>query len=638
MDNILKIAKGDLKSLFGNIICAIVAVGLIIVPPLYAWLTTLGFWNPYANTGSITVAVANEDAGYSSELIPTHIDAGEQIVSQLHENDQFNWVFTDKDTAIQDVESGECYAALIIPEQFTADLMSVFSDHVTKAQIDYYSNEKENAIAPHVTSEGATELQTKIDEAFSETVANIALGVSDDMTEYLSGEGIQDYAQQMLKQLDSITNGLRNAQAQTDAFGVLVRSTSELVGATGDVLNSVGDSSRTTASLLAETDSGLNDESAALTQNADLVSDALQNAQDELSPIYEQLQQIDPKIAGDVGAAAEQLSSIRNEYEQKLKGDVEQLGSKLETVAGEAESIADQLQQSAASMSSASEKLATDLDSVYGSLGHTSDVLGNAANGLTDARDKLQTALDSGDLDEVRTMIGNNPDALASFLSAPTQLNEHPVYKMNDNGSSMSAFYTSLSLWIGSVFLIALTSVNLTKKRLAQLHEPTPAQLYLGRYVVFALIAIAQAIVVCIGNVFFVGVQCEHFWLYMLAGIVCAIVFSNLAYTLAVSFGNIGKAIVIIGLVMQLAGAGGIFPVQLSAQFFQDIYPWLPFAHSMNAFDGCIAGIYGDQYWISILCLLAFLVPSLLLGLVLRRPVIRLNDYVLRKLDETKVL
>ena len=202
----------------------------------------------------------------------------------------------------------------------------------------------------------------------------------------------------------------------------------------------------------------------------------------------------------------------------------------------------------------------------------------------------------------------------------------------------MSAFYTSLSLWIGAVFLIALTSVNLPKRRLEQLHDPTPAQLYLGRYAVFALIAIAQAVVVCLGNVFFVGVQCEHLGLYLLAGVVCAIVFSNLAYTLAVSFGNVGKAIVIIGLVMQLAGAGGIFPVQLSAPIFQDIYPWLPFAHSMNAFNGCIAGIYGNQYWVSLACLAAFLAPSLLLGLILRRPVIRLNDYVLRKLDETKVL
>ena len=100
-----------------------------------------------------------------------------------------------------------------------------------------------------------------------------------------------------------------------------------------------------------------------------------------------------------------------------------------------------------------------------------------------------------------------------------------------------------------------------------------------------------------------------------------------------------GKALAIIGLVLQLAGAGGLMPVQmLSAPLFQEIYPWLPFAHSMPALEGAMAGIYGDQYLVQMGLLAAILVPSLILGLVLRRPVIRLNDWVLAKLNETKFL
>lgn len=51
-----------------------------------------------------------------------------------------------------------------------------------------------------------------------------------------------------------------------------------------------------------------------------------------------------------------------------------------------------------------------------------------------------------------------------------------------------------------------------------------------------------------------------------------------------------------------------------------------------------MAGIYGDQYLVQMGLLAAILAPSLVLGLVLRRPVIRLNDWVLAKLDETKFL
>ena len=86
MHNILAIFKNDVLALKTSVIAAIVAIGLILVPPMYAWLTTLGFWDPYANTGSIKVAVANEDEGYSSALIPTKINAGDQVISALHEN------------------------------------------------------------------------------------------------------------------------------------------------------------------------------------------------------------------------------------------------------------------------------------------------------------------------------------------------------------------------------------------------------------------------------------------------------------------------------------------------------------------------------------------------------------------------
>ena len=209
---------------------------------------------------------------------------------------------------------------------------------------------------------------------------------------------------------------------------------------------------------------------------------------------------------------------------------------------------------------------------------------------------------------------------------------------MKSNGDTMSAFYSSLSLWIGAIFLVALTSVNPTKRRLEGLKDVKPHQVYLGRYGIFACIAILQGIVLCIGNVFFVGVQCEHFWLYLLACIFCAIVFSNIVYTLTTCFGNVGKAIAIIGLVMQLGGSGGIFPIQMSAPFFQAIYPWLPFAHSMEAFQGCIAGIYGMQYWISMLCLGGFLAVSLVFGLALHKPLAKLNSFVVKKLDETQLL
>ena len=124
----------------------------------------------------------------------------------------------------------------------------------------------------------------------------------------------------------------------------------------------------------------------------------------------------------------------------------------------------------------------------------------------------------------------------------------------------------------------------------------------------------------------------------MLTGWVCALVFSSIVYTLTLSFSKIGESLAIILVVLQVASAGGIFPVVLSAPIFQAIYPWLPFVYSMNAFEGAIAGVYENQFTTSILTLLAFVIPMLILGLVLRRPIIKLNDKFVEKMEETGVM
>jgi putative membrane protein len=237
----------------------------------------------------------------------------------------------------------------------------------------------------------------------------------------------------------------------------------------------------------------------------------------------------------------------------------------------------------------------------------------------------------------VRTILGDNPDALASFLSAPTSLVTHAVYAVANNGSSMSPFYTCLSLWIGSIFLLAVArpEVEAAKRGLKNVR---PWQEYLGRYATFGIIALLQGLVVCLGNVFFLGIQCEHFWLYLLTCLTCALVFSSFVFTMTLSFGNIGKALCIVLMVMQLAGSGGIFPVQMCSDFCQAVYPWLPFSHAMPAMQSCIAGIYGSQYAAEMGLLCAYLVPVLLLGLVLRRPLIRAAKALDRSLDATGML
>lgn len=714
---------GDVRNLFRNVIAAIVVMGLALVPPMYAWFTTLGFWDPYSNTGNIKVAVASEDAGYTSDLIPTPINAGEQIIGKLRANDQFAWQFVSADEAVHGVRSGEYYAALVIPKEFSRDLMTVFTDDITEPRIIYYDNEKENAIAQRVTVTGASTLQETIDETFTETVASVALGTTSSLTSFMNGDGILTYAQTLGSRLGEAVGEVGAAADQAQAYADLMSSTTSLVDATASILKEAGKAPDATAPLVSEARDGLTSAqdglSAASTAAektlaaADASYDAVARAADEafatmkddpaaqgvlaacrsdvqglaqayqtmrdalagadpsspaigaLDRIIAQLDTLEAnldtaenaigadaasidekhaKVTDSINQARAALRDSMSTYNDQLKGELASLADSLQKVGTDTQTLAGSLKDTAESLGDSTDSLAANLATAEASLRKTAETLRTAESQLAQARDDLRHALDTGDIDEVRRIIGDNPAAIAQFLAAPTHLERHAVYPMADNGSAMSPFYTSLALWIGAIFMVALMSVSVSPARQAALtrkfgRAPRTAELYLGRYGVFCLIGLAQALIVGLGNVFFLGVECEHFWLYLAACCLASVVFTNLVYTLTVSFGNIGKALAIIGLVLQLAGAGGLMPVQmLSAPLFQEIYPWLPFAHSMPALEGAMAGIYGDQYLVQMGLLAAILVPSLILGLVLRRPVIRLNRWVLAKLDGTKFL
>ena len=84
--------------------------------------------------------------------------------------------------------------------------------------------------------------------------------------------------------------------------------------------------------------------------------------------------------------------------------------------------------------------------------------------------------------------------------------------------------------------------------------------------------------------------------------------------------------------------SGGTFPIETLPTFFQVVSKWLLFPYAVDAMHSAMAGSFGMEYWVSMGKLALFLVPSLLLGLMLRKPVIRFNDWVIRNLENTKVM
>lgn len=736
MRNIIAIFKRDLSRIRGSVVALIVAVGLVIVPTLYAWFNIAGSWDPYGNTGNLKVAVANSDNGYMSDLIPVRVNIGDTVVSALRENDQLDWRFVSESDAVEGVRSGEYYAAVVIPENFSSRMMTVFSSDAEHAEIVYYENQKANAIAPRVTDKAASTVRQQIDETFAKTISDVGLATTSSLLEFMDGDQIAAYAGNLSGTLAGAIATLRDASGSVDEFAGLLQSSTGLLDSTSDLLASAGAANENAEALVGDAKTGLSgmhdaldaavaainqslkdsagdydaaakaiDEafgaadahvSLTVTQLRDASADVAKRASDmrdvqdnilaverdvEGSNLPEKLkaelvQKIDI-VANTVGNVANQqellakhlsdaaasletgaadarakaqavkdgiaeakgsIGGVKDSYNATLKQQISDLSDAVADVARRGSDMADDLGATVTDLSHAASALSDDLVGAHEVLAGASADLVSAADDLQRLKEGLDTAVTSGDLDRVRELIGSDPAALADALAAPVALDRQAVYHIKNYGSAMAPFYTTLSIWVAGIVLAAMLKANVDEADVKALGNPRLHEIYLGRYAFFALLAFAQATLVCAGDLLFFGIQCEHPFQFMLVGWLAGFVFSNMIYTLTVSFGDIGKAIAVVLLVMQVAGSGGTFPIEMTADFFQAVYPFLPFTHAINAMHAAMAGAYGMEFWIELGTLSLYLIPSLALGLVFRRPVIRANRWIIEKLEETKLM
>lgn len=752
------IFKRDMCHATRNVIAVIVSMGLVVVPALYAWFNIAASWDPYGNAKALKVAVANNDKGYKSDLIPVRVNVGETIISTLHANDQLDWQFVKSDKAIDGVKSGEYYAAIVIPKGFSADMMTLFSPDIKHAQLKYYLNEKINPIAPHITDQGATTVVNTIDKTFAKTIAQVGLDLASSILHYSQSPQMAEYMRNLNGNLTTMADTLSGASQQVTSYSQLLGSANDIVDSTGKLLVSAtkagkqaqnalkqGKSGATsftsaganvTSSVNAALDqvSGAFDQVAAKVNKAfDAIGKDSDTAASQLATLSEQvssgeslydtyitslnhmresveqlpdsdsakqalLEAIDREITlleaakGDSQKLAQQLkdastqvtqdtvaaersrkeilnritsakqsiSNVRDDYATNVKPKIDALASTVSTLISQTDSMITQLSGTTDSLNDVTSNVGTNIASIRSTLDGIATKLNSSATTLN----TLITAMNSSDngaenSDELKSLTTSNASTLSTLISAPVALHRVAVYPIANYGSAMAPFYTILSIWVGAIILCAMLKVTISDRekahvlglgdtlpRIAGPSGPGNASRwglrldheYFGRYAIFALLALLQGTLVCLGDMYFLGVQANHALQFLAMGWLAALVFSNIVYTLTVSFGDIGKAVAVVLLVMQVAGSGGTFPIETLPKFFQMLYPFLPFPHAIDAMHAAMAGSYGNEYLLDMVYLALFLIPSLLLGLVLRKPVIRLNNWVSRNLESTKVM
>ena len=236
VDMYWKLPEAGLQLSTRNVIAVIVAMGLVIVPALYAWYNIAASWDPYGNTKALKVAVANVDKGYKSDLMPITINVGETVTNTLRANHDLDWQFVDRAKAIDGVNSGEYYAALIIPKSFSSDMMTLFSPKIKHAKLEYYLNEKINPIAPHITDQGATTVATTIDQTFVKTLASVALDLVSNVADYAQSPQMEQYVNNASSHIATMSSRLTGTASQMDSYANLLGAANSIIDSTDKLL------------------------------------------------------------------------------------------------------------------------------------------------------------------------------------------------------------------------------------------------------------------------------------------------------------------------------------------------------------------------------------------------------------------
>ncbi len=714
MRNIFKIFLSDARRISKNVVAVVVIMGLSIIPSLYAWFNIFSNWDPYGpdSTSNLKIAVVSADKG--AEVAGVSVNIGSTVIDTLKGNTTMGWVFTDTvDEAVDGVEDNSYYAALVIPEEFTEDMISFLGDKIENPDIIYYENEKKNAIAPKITAKAKTAVQEQVNAAFVSTLAETIMKVggsvagadpqtgsvtdavldrlnalSDNLRNYISilnsfvsimssAESIVETSQVMLPGLDSMVStgqdtvntmeGLLIAgDATADSATQMVNYSLDMVNNTLDSVSSVIQNDMNKLKNYEQAvGSGLTSSKAMMPYLGQLFDSAvsgwegtaddetqvqIQNIRDQLNAIELELNgltengtatagdidTLENQITGQIAACKQSVTSLKDYYTYTVKPQLDQTMNEMHDSMVTTTAILNGIDADFSDVEYVLRDYQKTLENGKASLNDSLTMAQNLQNGLSDVIADILSLEQDEQYQEIMDIVETDPTMLGNFISSPVNLDTVGIFEIENYGSAMAPFYTILALWVGALILVAIVHVKV--EPVEGIDEMKPYQAYFGRYILFFLVGQTQTLITVLGDLFYIHIQCHNPFLFWLAASISSFVFTLFIYSLTVAFGNVGEALAIVVMVIQVAGAGGTFPIQTLPEIYQKIYKYFPFPYGMDAMRETIGGIYQLDYWKNIGTLGIYIIISLVIGLVVAIPFRKLMEKIEQSKENTGIM
>ncbi len=340
-------------------------------------------------------------------------------------------------------------------------------------------------------------------------------------------------------------------------------------------------------------------------------------------------------ITATLNSCGSSVANMRNMYTNSLVPQVDGILDSTTQILGTVSQLLESTNETLKSTSDIFDGVVTTIDGTNQSLEQIQTILQTVSGKLTAITEKLNSVSEDERVEALIELMQGDPDTYGEFFSGPVKIDTKEVYPIANYGSAMTPFYTVLALWVGALLLTALVKVKAEPKDMpnVKLH-----QLFFGRYLLFFVLGQIQAAIVVFGDIYILHCQILDKGVFWLTASVTSFVFTLLVYALTLSFGDIGKAIAVVIMVIQIAGSGGTFPIELLPAVYRNIYIFFPFPYAINAMRETIGGMYGNTYVKSMGELLIFAVASLAIGLIIRKPFIKLNHFVEERMEDTKMM
>lgn len=561
------------------------------------------------------------DAQFVDVVIRTVFEQTNNVSGEIETNNKIK-EFTDKLTAVNNnlITYETTIESLISANKELTTSVGKAQDEIDslKGQVDTGIDDVtgvKNGISTTRTS--LSDFNAKVKESVAQIESSLDKVVSE-LENTTVTDDVRKMADDMIQTMKDV-NTLKKEALKLEAAIKGIKLPSDYDKETQDALNAVGsvignaDDIREVINGLGITDAADKVTSrieAELAKKTDSVEDAVRTCKDYASNMRNMFtNSLMPQIDG-ILANTEQILATVNTLLESIKTTLENTGTIFNGMVSTIGSTNQSLEQMQVIIQGVSEKLKS---------------VTELFNGTTE--DERVQAL--------RKLMSGDPDTYGEFFSEPVKIDTVEVYPIANYGSAMTPFYTVLALWVGALLLTALVKVKAEPKNLqgVKLH-----QLYFGRYLLFFVLGQIQALVVVLGDIYLLHCQILDKGLFWFTASLTSFVFTLLVYSLTLSFGDIGKAVAVVIMVIQIAGSGGTFPIELLPSVYRNIYIFFPFPYAINAMRETIGGMYGNMYVKSLLQLMIFAVAALVLGLVIRKPFIKWNHFVEKRMEDTKMM